>query len=129
MVDAIRIRIRWGNVQNISHKVSTQLGELFGMAAVAIDIHYFHKNEGIWWYLVFAGPICACIRLAVYPVSLNFYRFLLKVNPGSIFDYISQFSSSETDAIKWWAKIGFWQQRALAVAGVVLLVWIYSKIA
>jgi hypothetical protein len=121
LFDAIRIRIVYGKKPNIDHKVSTYLA----LIAVLFSITIYHAvigNPKHWGWFKFAvllnafgWPLCALVRVAVYPVLLNLFRIITKTNPTVRLDYVSDKTDSKVDNLPVWRKLSFWQQRCVAV--------------
>lgn len=135
LAEAIRIRIVYGKKQNIDHHISTGLA--IGAAMLAILFYgltahgLMTKRELLRFAILlnlFGWPLCGLVRLVAYNPILNLFRILTKTNPTGRIDYVSDKTTSETDNFKWWKKLGFWQQRAIAFAGWGLLIWLYYKV-
>jgi len=134
IVDAIRIKIVWGKKANIDHNISFHLAVLF--TAVAIALYSIplglHLHMGPIKLAVvinaFGWPACGLIRLSEYPVALNFFRILTKTNPTGRIDYKSVSTSSSVDRLRWWNKLSFWQQRAVATTGWAVLIFLWYKL-
>lgn len=124
LVDAIRIKIKWGSEDNISHNVSDALA--WGGAVIVFGVYLVFTKEGVTlslWEYVLSGMINAlqfiAVRLAVYDPFLNLFRILTKTNPTMRLDYESATTSSYVDNHS--HPIGFWRKRALALAAWFIL--------
>ncbi len=101
-IDAFRIRVQWGRVQNISKVPSAILAVLAGAV-------WFIFKPNIYLFL----PGCIGVRLLFYSPVLNVFR-------GRSFNYISNQTNAITDHfLKAW-----WLQRAIGagIVGTVLII-------
>lgn len=127
LVDAIRIRIKYGKVPNIDHRVSSALALFFAgplTSACILNIEAF----GLVWFFRFIIIFVAllAIRFAFYDIMINFIRILTKTNPTMRLDYVSIKTSSYEDQHS--EKLSFWQKRGLAVVGYAVVLFVYYKI-
>jgi len=134
IVDAIRIKIVYGKKENIDHKVSYYLALIAVLFSITI-YHHVYGNPKHWGWLKFAlllntfgWPLCALVRLAVYPVALNLFRILTKTNPTVRLDYVSEKTDDTVDNFPVWRKLSFWQQRAVAVFLWAVITFLFYKI-
>jgi hypothetical protein len=127
LVDAIRIKVKWGKVPNIDHKLSSELALILSGPVASVCILNTEPFGWTWllrFDIIFAGLIA--VRFAFYDLFINFLRILTKTNPTMRLDYVSTKTSSYEDQHS--EKISFWQKRAIGVAGWVVIMFVYYKI-
>lgn len=127
LVDAIRIRVKYGKVANIDHGFSAGLSLVLTGPLVSICILNTDAFGWVWilrFFIIFVGLIG--IRVAFYDICINFLRIITKTNPTMRLDYVSTKTSSYEDQRS--EKISFWEKRAIGVAGWVIVFLVYNKI-
>jgi hypothetical protein len=125
LVDAIREKVKWGKVANISHKISWQLAAVTGIIVSA----FFVWHNPLPLTLAKQGVIMIsfiAIRLVLFDPAQNLFRIFLKTNPTMRLDYVSVKTSSYEDQHT--EKLSFWQKRAIGVVGWVIVLLVYNKI-
>lgn len=127
LVDAIRIRIKYGKQANIDHELSSILAILIAGPLASICILQTELFGWIWllrYAIIFLGLMS--VRFATYDIFINFFRILTKTNPSMRLDYVSDKTSSYEDQHS--EKIGFWQKRGIGIAAWFIIWIIYCKI-
>lgn len=111
IIDALRIRSRWGAAGNIHHAVSAAVG-----VTLAGGQWFGQRPDWRWWAF---GILSVAMRLALYDILLNLLR---RERP----DYISIHTSALTGA--WWRRlrVPFWWQRAIGAGGVLIILIIQN---
>lgn len=122
LVDALRIKSLWGQVDNINHRYSW----FFALLTAAILTIYYSIPwvSFIYFALLFAAFIS--IRVVVFDIVLNLLRILMKTNPTGKIDYVSEKSDSETEQRS--NRLSFWQRRALGAAAYGVCLFIHYKL-
>lgn len=125
LVDAIREKIKWGKVANISHKISWQLAAVTGIITSA----YFAWHNPLPLTLAKQAVMLIAfigIRLVFFDPAQNLFRIFLKTNPTMRIDYVSNTTSSWFDSHS--LKLEFWEKRVIGIVAWVIVTIVYYKI-
>jgi len=130
LIDAIRIKVRWGKVGDIDHLISDFAAVGAGIPAMVWWVVAEGKTFVSEWLFVLATLlICLsfmAIRLCFYDPFLNLFRILFKVNPTMRLDYVSVKTTSYEDQHS--NKLSFWKKRVFALGAWITCLGVYYLI-
>lgn len=106
IIDALRIRLRWGHIGNINHAISWIAG-----AGLAAGQWFVQHPQWQWWLFIL---LCGACRLLLYDPVLNLLR-------RERIDYVSPTTSSAKDGLAGRLHFSFWTQRAIGASMLIII--------